>query len=260
MSFGLTVLLGLIAGGTIVFGLPIGRIRGGGRDLRLALAGGTIGILVFLLWDVLAHAWGPIDIALSRHTLATLPLLGVLFLGGIAIGLFGIVLFERMLIRKRVEVPSAHHDGRRTALMIAIGIGLHNFAEGLAIGQSAATGAISLAVILVVGFALHNATEGFGIVAPMAGDAERPSWGRLLALGAIGGSPTIFGTAVGYVFVSDAVSVLFLSLAAGSILFVILQLAGVVARAKRGGLVTAMVFAGLVAGFVTDAVVTFGGA
>jgi ZIP family zinc transporter len=63
--------------------------------------------------------------------------------------------------------------------MVAVGIGLHNFAEGLAIGNSAANEELSLALLLVLGFALHNATEGFGIVAPLAGDLERPSWGRL---------------------------------------------------------------------------------
>jgi ZIP family zinc transporter len=64
--------------------------------------------------------------------------------------------------------------------LIAVGIGLHNFGEGLAIGGSAVRGEIGLATLLVVGFALHNATEGFGIVAPLAGAAQRPGWGFLL--------------------------------------------------------------------------------
>jgi ZIP family zinc transporter len=89
--------------------------------------------------------------------------------------------------------------------LIAIGIGLHNFAEGLAIGQSAAGGEISLALTLVVGFGLHNATEGFGIVAPLSGGRERPSWRFLGLLGLIGGGPTFFGTLVGQAWVSDAV-------------------------------------------------------
>lgn len=106
--------------------------------------------------------------------------------------------------------------------MIASGIGLHNFAEGLAIGNSAATGELSLAVLLVIGFALHNATEGgFGIVAPLTG-GQRPSWGGFLALlgGLVGGGPTFVGTLVGQRFVSEEVSVAFLGLAAGSILYV----------------------------------------
>jgi ZIP family zinc transporter len=76
---------------------------------------------------------------------------------------------------------AAWSQARRTALLIAVGIGLHNFAEGLAIGGSAARGEIGLAAVLVIGFALHNATEGFGIVTPLAADGDRPGWAFLLA-------------------------------------------------------------------------------
>src|SRR6185436_8168189 len=110
---------------------------------------------------------------------------------------------------------------RRLALLIAVGIGLHNFGEGLAIGQSAAAGEIALAVTLIVGFGLHNATEGFGIVGPLGAEAELPSWGFLALLGLIAGGPTFVGTVVGQAWVSDALSVLFLSLAGGSILYVV---------------------------------------
>ena len=89
------------------------------------------------------------------------------------------------------ELERSHFVGlspaRWLALFIATGIGLHNFSEGLAIGQSAATDEISLAYVLVIGFGLHNATEGFGIVAPLSGDAEQPSWRFLALLGVIGG-------------------------------------------------------------------------
>ncbi len=144
--------------------------------------------------------------------------------------------------------------------MIASGIGLHNFAEGLAIGNSAASGELSLAVLLVVGFALHNATEGFGIVAPpLAG--QRPSWGLLMVLGLIGGGPTFIGTLVGQRFVSETVSVAFLGLAAGSILYVVIELLAV-ARNANLKLLTAWggVFIGVVAGFATDAIITAAGA
>jgi ZIP family zinc transporter len=158
---------------------------------------------------------------------------------------------------------------RRLALMIATGIGLHNFAEGLAIGQSAASGELALATLLVIGFGLHNATEGFGIVAPLAGDrseggdaaaAARPSWGFLLLLGLIGGGPTFVGTAVGHAFTSEPVSVIFLTLAAGSILYVVIQLIGVAAKARRPELLAAGLTLGLLAGFATDAIVTAAGA
>ena len=144
--------------------------------------------------------------------------------------------------------------------MIAVGIGLHNFAEGLAIGNSAAAGDISLAVLLIIGFGLHNATEGFGIVAPMAGTGERPSWGYLALLGLIGGGPTFIGTLVGQRFTNDTVSIAFLALAAGSILYVIIELLSVARRLNLKIVTTWALFAGLVAGFLTDAIVGAGGA
>ena len=112
------------------------------------------------------------------------------------------------------ELERSHFTGltpaRWLALFIATGIGLHNFSEGLAIGQAAALDKLSLAYVLVIGFGLHNATEGFGIVAPLSGDAERPSWRFLALLGVIGGFPTFFGTVVGQAWTSTAVSILFL--------------------------------------------------
>jgi len=154
---------------------------------------------------------------------------------------------------------------RRLSLLIAVGIGLHNFAEGLAIGQSAASGEIGLALLLVIGFGLHNATEGFGIVAPLAGDVDhdgtpvRPSWGFLLAMGAIGGGPTFVGTLVGHQFTNEAVSVVFLTLAAGSILYVVTQLVAIAARTRRPDVLAYGLLLGLIAGFLTDAIVTAGG-
>jgi ZIP family zinc transporter len=146
------------------------------------------------------------------------------------------------------------------AFCIALGIGLHNFAEGLAIGQSAAKGELRLALLLIVGFGLHNATEGFGIVAPLAADSERPSWRFLFTLGLIGGGPTFFGTAVGQVFVNDAVFLAFLALAAGSILYVIVQLLHVASKLGHKELLMWGLLAGLLAGFATDLVLTAAGA
>jgi ZIP family zinc transporter len=161
---------------------------------------------------------------------------------------------------------AAWSAARRLSLLIAVGIGLHNFAEGLAIGQSAASGEIALAVLLVVGFALHNATEGFGIVAPLAADLDEsgqrnlPSWGFLLTMALIGGGPTFVGTWIGHGFTSEALSVVFLTLAAGSIIYVIIQLIGVATRSGYRTLLCYGLLLGLVAGFVTDAIVTAGGA
>src|SRR5207245_1739179 len=146
------------------------------------------------------------------------------------------------------------------SLFIATGIGLHNFAEGLAIGQSAAADQMSLALVLIIGFGLHNATEGFGIVAPLSGTAERPSWRFLALLGVIGGAPTFVGTVIGQAFVSEPLSIGFLALAAGSILYVVIELFNVNRRFGHKTLVTWALLAGLFLGFATDFVLVAAGA
>src|SRR2546429_605830 len=98
------------------------------------------------------------------------------------------------------------------------------FLNALAIGSSAAAGQLSLALLLVIGFGAHNATEGFGIVAPLTAAGERPTWGRLILLGIIGGGPTFIGTLVGQVVTTPLLGVAFLALAAGSILYVVIEL------------------------------------
>jgi len=294
VSLSRTLLLGFIAGVTILAGIPIGRIRRPMPGMRVFLNATAVGVLLFLVWDVLSAAWEPIDIALSNlheHTGGFAPVAGYgsLFAGGIAVGLLALVGYDRYLARRSATLsatggvphgpgamaampsPSTRIPGivgwspaRQLALLIAVGIGLHNFAEGLAIGQSAASNDIALATTLVIGFALHNATEGFGIVAPLAAEADatataRPSWGFLLSMALIGGGPTFVGTWVGHGFSSDAVAVAFLTLAAGSIIYVIAQLLGIAAKAKRTDLVAYGLLVGLLAGFLTDGVVTAAG-
>jgi ZIP family zinc transporter len=153
-----------------------------------------------------------------------------------------------------------HETPSRLAFLIAVGIGLHNFSEGLAIGQSAAGGQLGLALVLVVGFALHNGTEGFGIPAPRAGGARRPTWRQLGLLGVIGGGPTVVGTLLGQVFVNEVVSVAFLALAAGSILYVIVQLIGVAIKLVRPYALYIGMLIGILAGFATDFIITAAGA
>ncbi|WP_225849270.1 ZIP family metal transporter [Streptomyces sp. HPF1205] len=276
MSGSKIALLGAIAGFTIYLGLPIGRLRRPAPRLRAALNAVAIGILIFLVWDVLSAAWEPTDAALADHHWATVFRGGLVLAAGLAAGLTGLVYYDRMLAARRERAarrpagpgaaavgelgrPAARSQAASLALMIATGIGLHNFAEGLAIGNSAARGEISLAVLLIVGFGLHNATEGFGIVAPLAAEGERPSWGTLALLGLIGGGPTFAGTLVGQHVVDDTLSIAFLGLAAGSILYVIIELLAVARRAAMKELTTWMILLGLLLGFATDAVVTAAG-
>ncbi len=114
--------------------------------------------------------------------------------------------------------------------------------------------------VLVVGFAAHNSTEGFGILGPGLLAARRYSGLRLLALGLVGGGPTFVGTIVGSVFYSDPLSVLFYGLAAGAIVYVVLQMVQpMLGRATRGSAWMGVVI-GFILGFATDALVTFGGA
>ena len=274
MSSSQIALLGAIAGFTIYLGLPIGRLRNPAPRLRAGLNAVAIGILVFLVWDVLSAAWEPTDAALSDHHWGTAFTGGAVLAAGLALGLAGLVYWDRFIARRKAPALSvgpgaaaaselAARPTRSTAgnlaLMIATGIGLHNFAEGLAIGNSAATGEISLAVLLIIGFGLHNATEGFGIVAPLAAEGERPSWGTLALLGLIGGGPTFAGTLVGQHLVNDNLSIAFLGLAAGSILYVVIELLAVARRAALKELTTWMILLGLLLGFATDGVVTAAG-
>ncbi|WP_308466700.1 ZIP family metal transporter [Rathayibacter soli] len=299
--------LGAIAGFTIFLGLPIGRLKTRSTTFQALLNAITIGVLTFLLWDVLSHAVEPVEAALLRASGAKhdswWPFIGllVIFFGAITVGLLSLVAYDRWLSRfmaakREARVPVAvggasagavggaagslagtpidglgtgvvregilrlGRPASRLAFLIAVGIGLHNFSEGLAIGQSAASGEISLAVVLVVGFGLHNATEGFGICAPLTSDERRPGWGQLALLGLIGGGPTVVGTLLGTVFVNDAVSIAFLALAAGSILYVILQLLHVAFKFGTSFWLYSGLLIGLFAGFATDMIVTAAGA
>ena len=226
MSFAQTVLLGAIAGFTIYLGLPVGRIKGLSEKTRSFLSMISAGILLFLFIDIFEQLSAPIEEALNQRSFVEFAWLLAIFIGGFAAGLLGLIGFEKGFVRSRTAVPGqalAPLSPVRLALMIAIGIGLHNFSEGLAIGQSAGRGAIGLAAILIIGFGLHNATEGFGIVGPLMG-SEQPTWKFLGLAGLIGGGPTFLGTILGYFFISDAMSVLFLSLAAGALVYIVGEL------------------------------------
>ena len=277
MSTAQTLILGAVAGLTIFVGLPMGRIRSTSASLRASLAAVATGILVFLFWDVVSHGVAPVESHLEVHAWgAFLGYAGLLAIG-FTLGMMSLVYYDSWLTRHRATplvgpgaaaVDEFRHrswyesltPGRRLALLIATGIGLHNFGEGLAIGQSAAAGELSLALVLIIGFGLHNATEGFGIVGPMSGEPEMPSWGFLGLMGLIGGGPTFLGTAIGEVWVSPALETFFFAVAGGSILYVVIQLFDVCKRYGMPRLVSWMLLLGLLLGFGTDWVLVAAGA
>ncbi len=276
MSTAQTLLLGALAGCTILIGLPVARLRTVSPHVRSLLAATATGILIFLLWDVLSSAVDPVETALTAGHDGRFLWLAALLGGGFALGLLTLVYYDGWMKARRrkafllgpgaaspAEFEHYHFKGlspaRWLAVFIATGIGLHNFSEGLAIGQSAAQDELSLAYVLVIGFALHNATEGFGICAPLSGDAEMPSWGFLGLLGLVAGSPTFVGTVIGQSWTSEAASVLFLALAGGSILYVVIELLNVLRGAGSKAMVTWGILFGLFVGFGTDFVLVASG-
>ncbi len=133
------------------------------------------------------------------------------------------------------------------ATLVALGIGLHNLGEGLAIGSSFALGELSLGTFLIVGFMIHNITEGLGIAAPIA-DRGLASVGRLVVLALVAGGPAIAGAWIGGFLTSDFLAVLFFAAAAGAALEVVVEVGRHVARRAPGGLSSGHVVGGFVAG------------
>jgi ZIP family zinc transporter len=263
MNLVTTVFLGAIAGFTIYLGLPVARLRNLSSSWQAFLNALATGILIFLFWDVISKADQTIGAAMDRahdgSPRALITLL-IVFVVGLTVGLMGLVYFERRVLRPVAEeTRSGVATPVQLALMIAIGIGAHNFSEGLAIGQAARTGALALATILIIGFGLHNATEGFGIAAPLT-RGEPTSWGFVGLAGLIGGGPTFLGTILGVSLHSDAVFVLFLSLAAGSILWVVAELLHVGRGFGLRELTMWGVLLGFLAGYGTDLILTWAGA
>jgi ZIP family zinc transporter len=216
MSFLQTLILGTVSGLTIFLGMPLARLRTVAKEHLAFLNAFAIGVLFFLLVDIVTHATEPIETALKANN-ADFWVLTLILLVGFGAGLLSLVYFSRRFLRKRVTVST-----QQIALLIAIGIGLHNFSEGLSFGNAAQSGEIGFAVLLFVGFGLHNITEAFGIAAPLAGQGI--SWRFLLLLGLIGGGPNFLGTLIGYWISSTPLTVLFLALAAGAIVYVIGEL------------------------------------
>jgi ZIP family zinc transporter len=286
MSFGQTIALGALAGFTIYIGLPLARLRLLSDRWRVALAMFAVGVLAFLFIDVMSHGIGILEAGVKgfskgQESFGHAAVLALILGGGFTVGTAGLAMLERRARPKgRVSPPmaggapsaavataevdsltlqadAARKRALQTGLAIAAAIGLHNFAEGLAIGVSAKAGEISLATVLIVGFALHNATEGFGIIGPL-GDV-RPSWRWLGLAGLIGGGPVFLGSVVGYNVTSEPLELGFYALAGGAILYVIGEVWQGMRRYGHRELGLAMLSVGLMVAVLTDMVVTYGG-
>jgi FtsP/CotA-like multicopper oxidase with cupredoxin domain/zinc transporter ZupT len=254
LSFWTTALLGAFAGLTIFLGLPIARARKLSPAAIGALNAVAIGILIYLIVEIAGSATSPLLRAIAawqRGAAAggiapALPLATMIaYAGGLLVGLVGLGTLATQLSKRGASLGAAESP-LLLAGMIALGIGAHNFAEGLAIGASAASGATAIAVGLIAGFALHNATEGFGVAAPLAGRGTMPTWGQLTLAGLVAGGPTFVGAMIGYRFSSPVLQTFFLTTAVGALVFVVGELWGVL---KRSGL-TLLSTSTLAGGFI----------
>lgn len=274
MSEAQAVLLGVLAGLTVLLGMPLARGLRTGQALLIPL---SCGVLVYLLGDMLARAFMPLNSALLRRydSLAGVEpavSLTVAFIGGLVLGYGGLTAYLALTgvsdaaeptVRGATSEPSPTDDSSelpavraapnggttavsaaaldvqrvagpsssRLALLVAIGIGLHNLGEGLALGNLAGNDWISISVVLVVGYVLQNLVVAGAITAPFAGDPQPPSWSHLALFGVIAGGPTVLGTYLGWQLVGmasgdagDLTSTAVQALAAGAILFVLIQL------------------------------------
>ncbi len=217
----------------------LARLGRGGLDVLLAV---TIGLLGFLLIDAVQEGLdGASQLAESYQGVA-------LFAGAAAAAYMGLETTGQWLRRARARRSGgATGSGAVLALLIAIGIGLHNFGEGLAIGAAFALGEAALGTLLIVGFTLHNTTEGLAILSPIA--KERPSIRFLAQLGLIGGAPTIAGAWLGGFVYSPVAAVFCLGLGAGAIAQVVHQLSRQISREPSARFASAPVMLGLLGGF-----------
>jgi zinc transporter, ZIP family len=205
----------------------------------------TVGLLAFLAIDA-----GLEGLEIAAEAPAAFGGASLVFLGALAayLGLAGV---DAHLARRKGPAGSAASGGAYLALLVAIGIGLHNLGEGLAIGSAYATGALALGAFLVVGFAIHNTTEGLAIVAPLrggsGGDGERPALSRLLTLGLIAGGPAILGAWIGASAFNPSLAALLFGVGVGAIVRVIVQIAPSM-RDEEGRLLYPATVVGMLAG------------
>jgi zinc transporter, ZIP family len=201
----------------------------------------TVGLLAFLAVDATLEGLELADESGGAFGGAELLVLGA----GLAYLILTAV--DRYLRARGDESTDDADGGARLALMIALGIGLHNLGEGLAIGSAYAIGELALGAFLVVGFAIHNTTEGFAIVAPLT--RSKPTVRRLLALGLIAGAPAIAGGVIGALVTNPELSALLLGVGVGAVVQVIVQIAPAM-RDRAGRLLDTATASGIAVGLV----------
>jgi zinc transporter, ZIP family len=221
--YGLMALLGIYVGvipvGLGMLWLPF--VRRVASSWITALMAFTVGLLAFLAIDAALEG---LDIAAEAPAA----------FGGSALVFAGALVAYLLLaavdvhLRRRSEAAVDGSSGLYLALLVALGIGLHNLGEGLAIGSAYTTGALALGAFLVVGFAIHNTTEGLAIVAPMRGGGEasvQPGLSRLLGLGLLAGAPAVLGAWIGAGAFNPSLAALLFGVGVGAIARVIVQIA-----------------------------------
>jgi zinc transporter ZupT len=217
--------------------LPV--LRRLGRQAMMFLMALTAGLLIFLGIDTVSEA---LEIAAAVGG----PFQGV---GLVGIGIVATFLLLDAISRRQVGRGRTEAQQHLTvAFMIALGIGLHNLGEGLAIGAAYSTGAAALGTFLVVGFILQNITEGLGIIAPILKD--RPQLSSLVWLGVIGGAPAILGAWIGGLTYSQPLAVLFLAIGAGAIFEVVYEIAKIIQRDTAKRPMPFTIFGGVTAGML----------
>lgn len=221
-----------------MFWLPAIR-RLGSRAMRFLMAA-TIGLLVYLGIDATFEA-----LEIARELSASFQGQGL-----VAIGIIGTWLLLQAVSKRQSAIRRTAASQRMAlSFVIAVGIGLHNFGEGLAIGAAYAVGAAALGTFLVVGFIIQNITEGLGIIVPIAGD--KPSLRSLAILGAIGGAPAIAGAWIGGLVYSLPLSALFLAIGAGAVFQVAFEIGRTLVWKKgEADQMPVTVFAGVLAGML----------
>jgi zinc transporter ZupT len=237
--FGLMTLLGIYVGvipvalGMLV--LPV--LRRVGRGVVRLLLAVTVGLLGFLAVDAAFEGFAVAESSADAFGGPRLVLLGA------ALAFLALTALQLFMERRKRRQPG--RTGQQVALMIAIGIGLHNLGEGLAIGSAFAVGALAVGAALVVGFAVHNTTEGLAIVAPLAD--QRTSMALVIGLGLVAGAPAIPGAVIGASVDNAALSAVLIGVGVGAIVQVIIQISPAL-RDRAGRLLDAAVLCGLAAG------------